>query len=671
MVFNIRQKQSDVLLKVLNLNSPSGPGKDPGELYKVLVLDRYSKDIIAPLLRLNDLRRNGVTLHLMLEADRQPIPDVPAVYLVQPSTSNIDRIIADAAGSLYESMHLNFTSSLPSRLLEQLASGAVRSNAVSKVNKIFDQYVSFIALEPNMFSLGLADAYVQLNDPAAAEAQIEAMVNNIVDGLFSVCVTMGVVPIIRCPRGGAAEHVAGMLDQRLRDALKARSNLFSEGVLGLSASLSRPLLCLFDRNFDLAAGLAHGWTYKPMVHDVLGMKLNRITLAAEAGPGPGSAAAAAAAKPRAYDVDDRDFFWEACGSHAFPKVAEEVETQLQRYKQAVDEINARTAAGAAEGAYVDGDELLRAATASLMSAVSSLPELQEQKKTLDKHTNLATALLASIKARGLDAWHSTGEDVLAGRADLAAVLKQISGPRGNAADRLRLACVWLLSYEGMPSDADLGELERVLKAAGVDTTALAYVRSLKRNNLTGARGPESAPGGGMGGSGAAAQSSGALLDWADKTLGQGLSHVTKSIKTLVSGARVAPLTGAVEALAEGKAGAPEYDTYAVFDPKAPAGRAGLERAKGPFRDVMVFMIGGGSYLEREGLVAWAARSNASAGTVGAGAAAGGRAILYGATEILSGEELASQLAELGRRSGLGPGGVSLAPALPAAGAPHR
>jgi len=44
----------------------------------------------------------------------------------------------------------------------------------------------------------------------------QAAVNHIVDGLFSVCVTLGTVPVIRCPRGGAAEHVAGLLDQRLR-----------------------------------------------------------------------------------------------------------------------------------------------------------------------------------------------------------------------------------------------------------------------------------------------------------------------------------------------------------------------------------------------------------------------------------------------------------------------
>lgn len=34
------------------------------------------------------------------------------------------------------------------------------------------------------------------------------MINIIVDGLFAVFVTMGSIPIIRCPKGTAAEYVA-------------------------------------------------------------------------------------------------------------------------------------------------------------------------------------------------------------------------------------------------------------------------------------------------------------------------------------------------------------------------------------------------------------------------------------------------------------------------------
>ena len=53
-------------------------------------------------------------------------------------------------------------------------------------------------------------------------------------------------------QGGAAEHIGRELDTRLRDHLRQRSNLFAEGAGGLGASLSRPLLCLFERNFELS-----------------------------------------------------------------------------------------------------------------------------------------------------------------------------------------------------------------------------------------------------------------------------------------------------------------------------------------------------------------------------------------------------------------------------------
>ncbi len=51
-------------------------------------------------------------------------------------------------------------------------------------------------------------------------------------------------------QGGAAQHVATALDARLREHLKSRSNLFTESSSGLT--ISRPLLCLFDRNFELS-----------------------------------------------------------------------------------------------------------------------------------------------------------------------------------------------------------------------------------------------------------------------------------------------------------------------------------------------------------------------------------------------------------------------------------
>lgn len=127
-------------------------GGDGEEVYKVIVLDRPCRDIVSPLIRVNDLRKHGVTLHLLIETERcaksdseapptykeqnnlgvhvcaqrrcttsashslpcrQRIEDVPALYFLSPTEANVKRIADDLAAGLYDSAHLNFSSSLP------------------------------------------------------------------------------------------------------------------------------------------------------------------------------------------------------------------------------------------------------------------------------------------------------------------------------------------------------------------------------------------------------------------------------------------------------------------------------------------------------------------------------------------------------------------------------
>ena len=42
-----------------------------------------------------ELRKHGITLHLMINVNREPIPDVPAIYFVEPTKENVQRIAQD------------------------------------------------------------------------------------------------------------------------------------------------------------------------------------------------------------------------------------------------------------------------------------------------------------------------------------------------------------------------------------------------------------------------------------------------------------------------------------------------------------------------------------------------------------------------------------------------
>lgn len=591
--------------------NPSGTANE--EVYKILIYDKFCQNILSPLIHVKDLRKHGVTLYFLIDKDRKPVHDVPAVYFVQASQVNIQRIVADASRSLYDSFHLNFSSSIPRPLLEDLASGTLNSNSNSldRISKVHDQYLEFVTLEDDLFSLAQKSCYVQLNDPSAGDREIEEIVERIVSGLFCVLATLAVVPIIRCPRGGPAEMVAMALDQRLRDHLLSKNNLFTEGG-GFVSSFQRPILCLFDRNFELSVGIQHDFRYRPLVHDVLGLRLNRLNVQGEKGG------------MKSFELDSSDPFWVTNGSLEFPEVAVEIENQLNKYKKDVDEVNKRT--GGSGGAEFDGTDLM-GNTKHLMNAVNSLPELTERKQVIDKHTNIATVLLGEIKERSLDSYAKKENDMMVrggvDRAELLAVLKG----KGTKMDKLRFAIIYLISSETI-NQLEVESVEAALKESEVDTTAFQYVKKIKSLNVS------------LASANSASRSN--IVDWAEKLYGQSISAVTAGVKNLLSSDQQLVMTRTVEALMEGKPN-PEIDSYLLLDPRAPKSGAGTSGShlKGPFKEAIVFMIGGGNYVEYGSLQELAKRQQPV------------KHVIYGTTEILTGVEFVEQLTVLGQKMGLG------------------
>ena len=90
--------------------------------------------ILAPIFSVKQLRDSGVTLHILIDSQRDPVPDVPAVYFCQPTDANLYRIGLDLEANLYGSYHFNFISPISRQKMEDLASKAIKANVVSQVN---------------------------------------------------------------------------------------------------------------------------------------------------------------------------------------------------------------------------------------------------------------------------------------------------------------------------------------------------------------------------------------------------------------------------------------------------------------------------------------------------------------------------------------------------------
>lgn len=128
-----------------------------------------------------------------ISSSRHPIPDVPVLYLLEPTAANLASITNDLTKGLYSPAYINFLSSIPRPLLEDFASQTAVAATSESIAQVFDQYLNFIVGEPDLFSLGMRkeNTYWALNSAKTSDQELDNVVDKVVSGLFSVVVTMG------------------------------------------------------------------------------------------------------------------------------------------------------------------------------------------------------------------------------------------------------------------------------------------------------------------------------------------------------------------------------------------------------------------------------------------------------------------------------------------------
>ncbi|GJD10494.1 Sec1 family domain-containing protein 1 [Galdieria sulphuraria] len=613
-------------------------------LWKILVYDSYGRDIIAPLLRVSELRSLGVTLHLLLSSERQPIPEVPAVYLVSPTEQNISRICEDLEEKMYEQCYLNFTSSLSRNLLERIAESAVRASAVPHVAKVYDMYTSFVSLEDDLFELEIKDCYYTIHQPSVSNVKVEQTIDAIVSGLFSVFVTLASFPVIRAQKGGPAEMVAHKLDDLLRDHLTARSSLFVGKKGGLGSHFQRPLLILMDRDIELHVMFHHSWTYQALMHDCLQLHLNRVIVKETSSAGSSTTS-------KTYDLDPEDEFLIENAGVPFPQVAENVEKALESYKQEINEINRKTGSVGEELLNEESDNVLEAKAAALVSvqnsshdssndlasSVAKIPVLMKKKRTIDLHTSIASALLDCIKERSLDAFFQL-EDALMSKPSLSheqrqSVYNLVKDVRGSKEDKIRLVLIYYLFRENISSE-EIRELKELLTGASCSISPITYLEQLRKMNKVTSTSLLNLKRMSSGSNSTVPFHFESIMSRVVEQGYKGLTQVAESLKKLIPSNKAFMIARIVESLMENnKTSESESFNFLFLDPKVRKGKVvESQKISTPFQDAIVFVVGGGNYVEYQNLKDHSRKD---------------KHIIYGSTDMVSSNEFLHQLSRLG------------------------
>ncbi|KAL7497854.1 hypothetical protein ACHAWT_009097 [Skeletonema menzelii] len=651
--------------------------------WKLLIYDKHTRSIISPLLSVSQLRSNGVTLHLLLNSDREPIPDVPAVYFVQPTQENLSIIARDCSRNLYERAHLHFSTRIDRPVMEEFARLVVNTGGLSAVASVHDQFVDFVCLENNLFSLNVPQSYCVYNNPGATEQDMELAMGNIATGLFSVVATLGCVPVIRCPRGGAPEMVARKLCK-----LIAEHPTLIRSKDGLHKSHNRPVLVIMDRNMDLITPVQHASTYQALVDDVLDHKANRVEFNVK--QDANTAAATAGSRGRAppvvrkkLDIDpDMDPFYSQHKFNPFPEAIESNGAELQEVSAREQQIRSKTGgAGTTVAAAVvshhgGGD------SNELATAVESLPVLLDRKKKLEVHTSILQAVMNEVAARDVPQFYELETSLATGsyKNDPSSAKKEVIGlvadpSKGNVNDKVRLVIVYALS-NGVGNTSDIDEVAQAMKesletkgstisadgAAGSTSTAAAagggggggshgtlskedrallesglraidYLKKLRSMHMipTMSSMMQTEVSGGNASSGSDMLSS--FMARATNQATGLLAKATDKLGTMLGKTHKHRSTIAVENICEMRPNT-EDDEYLYLDPrvKGDVDVAALRNAaRAPVREAIAFMIGGGCYGEYQNLQMVANDR---------------RSITYGSTEIVDPSTFLNHLAKL-------------------------
>jgi len=235
--------------------------QDSGPGMKVLLMDKETIGMISMAYSQSEILQKEVYLFEQIDklGSGPNMKHMKCVVFLRPSQDNIQLLASELRNPRYGIYYIYFSGIISKAAIKVLAE-ADENEAVREIQEF---YVDYFAVGQNLFSLNLEKPIIGMEwNPSCLLRTAQ--------GISSILLSLKKCPIIRYQ---SFSSLARKLADSMRDIMMKESALFH-----FQRGDTVPLLLILDRRCDPFTPLLNQWTYQAMVHELLTIRNNRVSL---------------------------------------------------------------------------------------------------------------------------------------------------------------------------------------------------------------------------------------------------------------------------------------------------------------------------------------------------------------------------------------------------------
>lgn len=375
---------------------------------------------------------------------RTVMSHMKAIVFLRPTAENVMHLRNELQRPAYGEYHVFFSNVVRPSFLEELA----EADEFCLVRQVQEVFGDFFTPNGDIFTLEEPCRYTATESRDLTLST--AMKDRCTEGVVALLLALRRMPAIRYSKSSTTtRRLAELVGSRI-DAERGALFDFQR------APDPSSLLLVLDRRDDPVTPLLNQWTYQAMVHELIGISRNRVTMPK-------------ASKPELREVvlsAEEDTFFRENMFLNFGDLGENM-------KQLVDTFQKKTKSKQ----NIDSIE-------DMKRFVESFPEFRQLSGNVEKHVALVGQLSEAVAKENLMAVSELEQEVACGSSGVAAQFKQmqevIQNPRTRQRARLRLALLFVLRHEAELQAApdQLDRLKDLLFESGCEAHDIGLLRAV-------------------------------------------------------------------------------------------------------------------------------------------------------------------------------------------------